>query len=294
MAENRNKRGLGAGLGALLQVSEPETAESGEVRKLPIAKVEPRVTQPRTVFDEKALAELAGSISEYGVIQPLIVRRLPTGYYQIIAGERRWRAARAAGLKEIPAKIIEADDRLATELALVENLQREDLNPVEEAKGYKALIDEYGLTQEEASRRVGKSRPAVTNALRLLSLSPEVLKLVESGLLTSGHARTLAPLTDASVQLEAADTVISQGLSVRKTEALVKRLAKAPEKKDRCPGMSVDYLAEAGKKLEKSLGRKVRLSEHGRNGRIILEYYGADDREALLNALENLKLYNWK
>ena len=188
------KKGLGTGLDVLFGESIKEEKPPEGVSKLPIAKVEPRDNQPRSVFDEEALAELAESIREYGVIQPVTVRQLPSGYYQLIAGERRWRAARLAGLTEIPAQIIEADDRLTTELALVENLQREDLNPVEEAQGYRTLMEEYGLTQDEAAQRVGKSRPAVANALRLLSLAPEVLQFVEQGLLSAGHARALVPI----------------------------------------------------------------------------------------------------
>ena len=183
------KRGLGTGLGALF--GEEEQAKS-EVELVPIARLEPREGQPRANFDEESLAELASSIAEYGLIQPITVRRLPSGYYQIIAGERRWRASRLAGLGEVPVRIIEADDRLATELALVENLQREDLNPLEEAQGYRTLIEEYGLTQDEAAKRVGKSRPVVTNALRLLALAPEVQQFIEQGLLSAGHARAIA------------------------------------------------------------------------------------------------------
>ncbi len=180
------KKGLGTGLDVLFGESIKEEKPPEGVSSLPIAKVEPRDNQPRSVFDEEALAELAESIREYGVIQPVTVRQLPSGYYQLIAGERRWRAARLAGLTEIPAQIIEADDRLTTELALVENLQREDLNPVEEAQGYRTLMEEYGLTQDEAAQRVGKSRPAVANALRLLSLAPEVLQFVGAGAALGG------------------------------------------------------------------------------------------------------------
>ena len=183
------KKGLGTGLNALFGEAERESSE--EVLSLPISRVEPREAQPRTNFDEAALQELAESISEYGVIQPITVRKLDSGYYQIIAGERRWRAARLAGLKEVPVRVVEADDKLATEMALVENLQREDLNPVEEALGYRTLLDVYGLTQDEAARRVGKSRPTVTNALRLLTLAPEVQQFIEQGLLSAGHARAL-------------------------------------------------------------------------------------------------------
>lgn len=281
------KKGLGTGLDVLFGESIKEEKPPEGVSKLPIAKVEPRDNQPRSVFDEEALAELAESIREYGVIQPVTVRPLPSGYYQLIAGERRWRAARQAGLTEIPAQIIEADDRLTTELALVENLQREDLNPVEEAQGYRTLMEEYGLTQDEAAQRVGKSRPAVANALRLLSLAPEVLQFVEQGLLSAGHARALVPIKPEELQIDAARQVIKNGLSVRRTEELSKRLSRPPKPAPE-GGIRVDYAAEVTRRLERALGRRVLLTETGKKGRIVLEYYGADDRERLIEALEGL------
>lgn len=281
------KKGLGTGLDVLFGESIKEEKPPEGVSKLPIAKVEPRDNQPRSVFDEEALAELAESIREYGVIQPVTVRQLPSGYYQLIAGERRWRAARLAGLTEIPAQIIEADDRLTTELALVENLQREDLNPVEEAQGYRTLMEEYGLTQDEAAQRVGKSRPAVANALRLLSLAPEVLQFVEQGLLSAGHARALVPIKPEELQIDAARQVIKNGLSVRRTEELVKRLSRPPKPAPE-GGIRVDYAAEVTRRLERALGRRVLLTETGKKGRIVLEYYGADDRERLIEALAGL------
>lgn len=281
------KKGLGTGLDVLFGESIKEEKPPEGVSKLPIAKVEPRDNQPRSVFDEEALAELAESIREYGVIQPVTVRQLPSGYYQLIAGERRWRAARLAGLTEIPAQIIEADDRLTTELALVENLQREDLNPVEEAQGYRTLMEEYGLTQDEAAQRVGKSRPAVANALRLLSLAPEVLQFVEQGLLSAGHARALVPIKPEELQIDAARQVIKNGLSVRRTEELSKRLSRPPKPAPE-GGIRVDYAAEVTRRLERALGRRVLLTETGKKGRIVLEYYGADDRERLIEALEGL------
>ena len=183
-------RGLGKGLGALLGDAALRTDTSDNLY-LPISQIEPYANQPRRHFDEEALQDLADSIREHGIIQPLTVRRLSSGYYQIIAGERRWRAARIAGLAEVPAIVIEADDRKAMELALIENLQRADLNPIEEAEGYQQLISQYGMTQEQAAERVGKSRPTVANALRLLSLGPEILKLVEAGTISAGHARAL-------------------------------------------------------------------------------------------------------
>lgn len=283
------KKGLGTGLDVLFGDSSREEEKPEGVLELPIAKVEPRDNQPRTVFDEEALSELADSIREYGVIQPVTVRKLDSGYYQLIAGERRWRAARLAGLTEIPARVIEADDKLTTELALVENLQREDLNPVEEAQGYRTLMEEYGLTQDEAAQRVGKSRPAVANALRLLSLAPEVLQFVEQGLLSAGHARALVTVKPEELQIDAARQVMKNGLSVRRTEELAKRLMRAPKPEAGDDGaIRVDYAAEVTRRLERALGRRVLLSENGKKGRIVLEYYGADDRERLIEALAGL------
>lgn len=280
------KKGLGAGLNALFG----ESAGAEEISSLPISRVEPREAQPRISFDEASLNELAESIREYGLIQPITVRSLDNGYYQIIAGERRWRAARLAGLREVPVRVIEADDRLTTELALVENLQREDLNPIEEALGYKTLIEVYGLTQEESAQRVGKSRPTVTNALRLLTLAPEVQQFIEQGLLSAGHARALVGVKPEEAQIEAARAVIANGYSVRRTEQLAAQLMREPKAEKPDDGkIHVDYAAEVTKRLEKALGRRVKLSENGRRGRITLEYYGADDRERLISALENLK-----
>ena len=281
------KKGLGTGLDVLFGESTKEEKPPEGVSKLPIAKVEPRDNQPRSIFDEEALAELAESIREYGVIQPVTVRPLPSGYYQLIAGERRWRAARLAGLTEITAQKIEADDRLTKELALVEKQQREDLNTVEEAQGYRTLMEEYGLTQDEAAQRVGKSRPAVANALRLLSLAPEVLQFVEQGLLSAGHARALVPIKPEELQIDAARQVIKNGLSVRRTEELAKRLSRPPKTAPE-GGIRVDYAAEVTRRLERALGRRVLLTETGKKGRIVLEYYGADDRERLIEALEGL------
>ena len=284
----KEKKGLGIGLDALFGTDDlPE--EEAELQHLPISRVEPRMEQPRALFDEEALQELADSISRYGLIQPITVRKLPSGYYQIIAGERRWRAARLAGLTEVPVRVIEADDRRTAELALVENLQREDLNPIEEARGYRALIDEYGLTQEEAARSVGKSRPAVANAMRLLSLCPEVSELVEKGRLSAGHARALVPVLDANLQLAAAKEVISKALSVRQTEQLAAKILRPPKKAPVRSPLSVDYAAEVAARLSEKLGRKVRLVDGKKTGRIEIEFYGADDREALISALERLK-----
>ena len=283
----KEKKGLGTGLGVLF--GEDRFEQEEELQTLPIGKVEPRRDQPRAVFDEQALQELADSIAQYGLIQPITVRKLDSGYYQIIAGERRWRAARLAGLSEVPVRVLEADDRRTAELALVENLQREDLNPIEEARGFRALMTEYGLTQEDAARSVGKSRPAVANAMRLLSLTPEVLELVEKGTLSAGHARALVPVLDPKLQLAAAREVAEKGLSVRQTEQLAARLLRKPKEEPVRSGISVDYCAEVGDRLSKSLGRRVKLIDGKKAGRIVLEFYGADDREALIEKLEKLK-----
>ena len=284
---SKKPSGLGRGLGALLG-DDVMNADAQTVTTLPIAEVESNSAQPRKYFDDAALAELAESIRLHGIIQPLTVRKLSSGYYQIIAGERRWRAARLAGLKEVPVVVMEADDRKAAELAMIENLQREDLNPMEEALGYQALIQQYHMTQEEAAARVGKSRPAVANSLRLLELDPSVQQQVVEGRLSAGHARALVPLSPAR-QVRAAGTILQGGLSVRQTETLAKRLA-AEKKAKRSPAANqVNYAAEAQQSLSSALGRKVRIVTGRNKGRIELEYYGMDDLNDLLEALALLK-----
>ena len=284
----KEKKGLGLGLDVLFAANDLEEAE-GELLTLPIEKVEPREAQPRKRFDEQALQDLADSIAQYGLIQPIVARKLDSGYYQIIAGERRWRASRMAGLAEVPVRVLEADDRRTAELALVENLQREDLNPIEEAKGYKTLMEDYGLTQEETARSVGRSRPAVANALRLLSLSPAVMTLVEQKELSAGHARALLPLGEEKLQLAAAQEVLRKSLSVRRTELLAAKLSRTPAEsaKEENP-LAVNYAAEAAEELSRLLGRKVRLQEGKRGGKIELDYYDADDREHLIEALRRM------
>ena len=284
---SKKPSGLGRGLGALLGDDVLKTETTGAL-SLPISQVESCSSQPRKHFDEASLAELAASIQEHGIIQPLTVRKLASGYYQIIAGERRWRAARLAGLSEVPVIVIEADDRKAAELAMIENLQREDLNPMEEAAGFQSLIETYHMTQEEAASRVGKSRSAVTNALRLLSLTPAVRKLVEEGKLSAGHARALLPLSP-SLQESAAGAVVSGGLSVRQTGALATRLS-AEKKPEKAPPAGVDYPAEAQKDLSSRLGRGVKIVNGRKKGRIELEYYGLDDLNDLLEALALLQV----
>ena len=280
--------GLGRGLGALMGEDVMSSDPQGTLR-LPISQVESNSAQPRKYFDEAALGELADSIAQHGIIQPLTVRKLASGYYQIIAGERRWRAARLAGLKEVPVTVIEADDRKAAELAMIENLQREDLNPMEEAAGYRTLMDQYHMTQEEAANAVGKSRSAVANSLRLLDLDAAVQKLLGEGKLSAGHARALVPLSPA-LQIQASNAIIAGGLSVRQTEALAKRLAaeKKPEKEK--PADAVDYTAEAQKALASQLGRGVKIVTGRKKGRIELEYYGMGDLNDLLEALALLRV----
>ena len=289
MAKRKTELGLGRGLNALLGDPDLQTQGEGAVT-LPISQVEPGLNQPRKRSDQEALDDLAESTRVHGIIQPLTVRRLASGYYQIIAGERRWRAAKAAGLAEVPVVIIEADDRKVMELGLIENLQREDLNPAEEARGYRTLMEDYGLTQEQVAQQMGKSRPAITNTLRLLALPDEVMSLVEEGVLSAGHARAILGAPTASLQREAAKRVVEGQLSVRQTEALIKMLQK--EKKDKPQSQGVDlslYLGELEKDLAGRLGRKVKIAHKGKKGRIELEYYSEQDLEELLSLLQRLK-----
>lgn len=289
MAKKRES-GLGRGLDALMggdPASLLETSEGGGVTMLPIAKVEANAAQPRKQFDAEALDSLADSIATHGILQPITVRRLPSGYYQIISGERRWRAARQAGLHEVPVLIVEADDRKVMELSLIENLQREDLNPMEEAAGYQKLMNDFGLTQEECAERVGKSRPAVANALRLLNLPEPIQAMVEDGRLSAGHARALVSVTDPAIQQKIAEKVAGDELSVRQTEQLVKQLTQPPKAPKTDP-LGVDYAAVAAKELGDKLGRRVKIVTGRRKGKLELEYYGVDDLNDLLEALGKL------
>lgn len=283
------EKGMGKGLSALL--GEDFSADfSTPSSTLPLSQIESCQNQPRKSFDQEKLEELAESIRQHGVIQPPTVRKLASGYYQIIAGERRWRAARLAGLEEIPAVVIEADDQKAMELAMIENLQREDLNPIEEAEGFRVLVETYGMTQEQAAERVGRSRSAVANALRLLDLNVSIQKLVEDGELSAGHARAILPLSPF-LRVRAVSEITKGGLNVRQTEKLVKALMShgredpAPEKK---ASAEVDYAAEAAKSLSTRLGRACHISQGKKKGKIEIEYYGMDDLNDLLEALERL------
>lgn len=291
MAKRTVEKGLGRGLDALLGTPEVYQAQNTGSVSLPISSVEPGLNQPRKRFEPEALAELTESIRVHGIIQPLTVRRLASGYYQIIAGERRWRAAREAGLAEVPAVIIEADDRKVMELGLIENLQREDLNPVEIARGYEVLRKEYDLTQDEIAQRMGCSRPAVANALRLLDLPEAVLTLLEEGSLSAGHAKTILGAPTPELQIEAAQIAATQDLSVRQTEALIRSMKQASTKKPtpkQAPDVAI-YLAEAEKTLASRFGRKVHIVSKGERGKIELEYYDFDDLDALLSALARAK-----
>ena len=286
MASNK---GLGRGLGALLGDFGEEPLDSKTpYRVLPIYKVEPNPGQPRQDFDEVELQALADSIAEHGIIQPLTVRDLDNGYYQIIAGERRWRAARMANLQEVPVVVVEADDRKAMELALIENLQRQDLNPVEEALGYKSLLEDFGMTQEEAAQKVGRSRPAIANSLRLLGLCPAVLERLRKGEMTAGHARAVLSIKSEKKQQEAAQKIIALGLSVRQAELLCSNMTREPLP-EKPITLAVDYVAECEKNLSKYLGRGVKIVSGKRKGRFELEFYGQEDLQNLLDALMQLK-----
>lgn len=297
MAKKRES-GLGRGLDALMGAPSSllDSAESSGVTMLPIAKVEANAAQPRKQFNGEALDDLADSIATHGILQPITVRRLQSGYYQIISGERRWRAARQAGLTEVPVLVIEADDRKVMELSLIENLQREDLNPMEEAAGFHKLMQDFALTQEECAQRVGKSRPAVANALRLMALPESIQAMVEEGRISAGHARALLAVNDPEKQQALAEKIAEDDLSVRQTEQLVKKLnvpevEPKPEKKD---PLAVDYAAVAAKELGDKLGRRVKIVTGKRKGRLELEYYGVDDLNDLLEALALLKKYQKK
>ncbi len=284
-----SQKGLGKGLGALLGDFMEAPPEDSAYRMLPLHRVEPNPEQPRQDFDQEELEALAESIRQHGIIQPLTVRETGEGYYQIIAGERRWRAARMAELTEVPAIVIEADNKKAMELALIENLQRQDLNSVEEALGYQSLINEFGLTQEEAAARVGKSRPAVANALRLLSLDEKVLEMLRTGAITAGHAKAILMVKTGKKQLEAAQKIANLGLSVRQAELLCKNMSREPEKRKEETVFQVDYVKECEKSLSKHLGRGVKIVNGKRKGRFELEFYGQDDLQNLLDALMKLQ-----
>jgi len=283
------QKGLGTGLGALFGDAAIETkaaeSPSNDFEYLPLQKIEPGQEQPRTLFEQKKIDELADSIREHGVLSPLMVREVDGGFYRIIAGERRWRAARAAGLSEVPVRIVVADDKRALELAMVENLQREDLSPIEEARGYRALMEEFGMTQEEVAQRVSRSRPAVANSLRLLSLPAELMELVLRGELPAGSARALLALKSEDTMRAAGRTAVSNDMSVREVEALVRRLEKEKTKNPKRRIAEVDYLLEAQNRLMRALGRRVTIKQGRDKGRIEIEFYDQDDFAVLYDEL---------
>lgn len=279
------KRGLGKGLDAIFAENSADTAEGAVSIK--ISEIEPNRDQPRKEFDEEALSELADSISQHGVLQPLLLRPMVSGGYRIVAGERRWRASRRAGLTEVPAVVREMTDTEEMLFALIENLQREDLTPLEEARGYQTLIETQGFTQEEVSHTVGKSRPAVTNAMRLLNLPEDIQKMLELGQITAGHARTLLSFKNEEDMRVGAQKA-KQGISVRELEAMAKRMneKKAPAQKT---GSKNHYYEEAQLAVGEYLGRKVKVSGTKKKGSIQIEFYGEED---LKNLLSELKLEN--
>ena len=282
----KKKNGLGKGLDALFLDNSIEPAQGSAV-KLGINEIEPNRAQPRKTFDEEALSELSQSIATHGILQPLLVRPLTDGSYQLIAGERRWRAARMAGLTEVPVVIREMSDSEAMELALVENLQREDLNPIEEAKGFQLLMETYALTQEQAAERVGKSRPAVANAMRLLTLPDDVLVLVERGELSAGHARALVPLTDEAEAVALAQEIVKKGLSVRETERLVKTLLNGTPKREKRQKKRDVFFDEVELSVSQALGRKAKVFlSSGGKGTIEIEFFGKDDLAKLVQFLD--------
>ncbi len=273
------KRGLGKGLDALFNLDDaPIVTEDGDkIISLRITEVEPNSAQPRKNFPPEQLEELASSVREHGIIQPIVVSKNEKGFYTIIAGERRWRAARMANLKEIPAIIREYDEKTASEVALIENLQRENLNPMEEADGFRNLMDMYGMTQEEISEKIGKSRSAVANALRLLALKEPVRALVRDGKLSAGHARTLLAAADAD-QISLAERVIAEGLSVRELERLVS--LKRPAKK--APVKYTAEIQDIEERFSKKVGAKVRVSGNAKKGKIEISYTDSDEFERIL------------
>ncbi|MBQ9673343.1 MAG: ParB/RepB/Spo0J family partition protein [Ruminococcus sp.] len=279
------KGGLGKGLDAIFMENESE--DSNSTVTLKISEIEPNSDQPRSDFDETALAELADSIAQHGVLQPLLVRPLMYGGYQIVAGERRYRASRMAGLSEVPVVIKELDESEAMEIALIENLQRENLTPVEEAKGYKTLMDLYGFTQEDVSVGVGKSRSAVANSLRLLNLPPEVLQMLSEGKLSQGHARTLLSLDEESQMIETAELIVENDLSVRQTEKLVKQIKEQPKEKPEKIEIKPNFFKEVELALNENLGRKVSVSKKGEGGILTVEFYSEEDLKELANKLED-------
>ena len=279
-----SKKGLGKGLGALFG-DDAVTNTAHDFEYVPLQRIEPKQDQPRTIFEEDRIEELAESIREHGVLSPLIVRSVDGGYYQIIAGERRWRAAREAGLSQVPVRIVSADDKTALEIAMVENLQREDLSPIEEARGYKVLMEEFEMTQDEVAKAVSKSRPSVANSLRLLTLPDELIELILLKELSAGSARALLALKSEDRMRDAARTVIINDMNVREVEALVRKLSKEKPNRSKQPGIEVNYLLEAQNRLASAMGRRVTIKQGRGKGKVELEYYDQEDFDNLFNVL---------
>lgn len=277
------KKGLGKGLESLFVENSSENGSAIEVR---LSEIEPNREQPRKYFKDEAIEELSESIKKHGLIQPIVVRPLVTGGYRIIAGERRWRASRKAGLTTVPVIVKEIDDLGAAELALIENLQREDLNPVEEAEGYRSLMNNFGLTQEQVSERVGKSRPAIANALRLLSLNDDEMKALADGKITQGHARTLLSIKDETARKEAL-ALAKKGCSVRELEIFSKKSAKgerAPKKSEPKP----KFLTEVEIALTREVGRKIIVTGNGKGGTIHIEFFDDDDLKEMAERIAGI------
>jgi ParB family chromosome partitioning protein len=282
------KKGLGKGLGAL--ISSAESDDNG-IREIRINDIEPNIEQPRKNFNDEKLTKLAESIKQHGVVQPLIVHR-EGNTYKLVAGERRWRAARLAGLQTVPVIVRELTDRQVMEIALIENIQREDLNPVEEAEAYEKLISEYGMTQEEVSNTVGRSRPAITNSLRLLSLQDKIKSSLISGEISSGHARALLSIESKDVQLKALEEIIRRELSVRETELLVKQLSN-PKKSKKTKTVDAEYQA-IEEKFREVFGTKVRIMNNKKNGKILIEYYSPDELDRIISIIDSISKNNQK
>lgn len=285
------KKRLGQGKNALFQVEElSESLTEGQaIVELKLTEIEPNKKQPRRNFDEEKLELLAESIKEYGVLQPIVVKKLDTGFYQIIAGERRWRAARMAGIKKIPVVIKELESREVMEIALIENLQREDLNPIEEAEGFHQLMDEFGMTQEQLSQKLGKSRPAIANSLRLLNLPKKIKDYLIEGKISSGHARTLLGTDKEEVQIMAANKIIEEGLSVRQTEVYIAQLQKVSPVKQKTTQENeiVRYMASLEEKLSSTFGTKVKIHNNKNKGKIEIQYYSNDDFERIMRMIKH-------
>ncbi len=281
------KKGLGKGLGALMNTDETIGDSLEQVFELKLSQIEPNKSQPRTEFDPEKLETLSDSIKKYGVLQPIVVKKLDNGFYKIIAGERRWRASKLAGLAKIPVVVRDYDDQETMEIALVENLQREDLNPFEEARGYRELMDIFSLTQEQVAKKVGKSRSAVANSIRLLTLGDEIKEMVLQKELTVGHVRAILAAEKEEVQLAVARRIVSEGLTVRQTEVLIKSLLQEKKKKKENPVNEEmnRYLLSLEKKLSKSLGTKVTIQNKKNRGKIQIEYYNNDDFERIMKII---------